>query len=751
MSWTFDKITGMLSWDPKSSGVFVPYTGASADVDLGVHVLTAGGGDFNASFGPEKITNGTFASDISSWAGTDWAWSSDYGGCAYSASNNAFSQYIAGIGLWDALLSFDANFSISGPYDYATVRVRITNGTYTTDLRFQVGDAVPGLQHFSYRCSTYLNTTLSFMVEDPIAGGTLFLDNISLKAYTASADIDVDGAIVATNSITAKKFYATEGGFLQVLTPSGLTEARTITMPDASGTLAVSATAPITLSALGDLGHSTSAGYIHLPTAGSANQILKNSGTAGTGAWGTVTENAGALAAITTLDMSGALTNTLATGNAPLVISSTTKCTNLNVDLLDDKHVGTSGNTIPLLDGTNTWSGTQKINVNSTTAFIVEQDGVKDNVFIVDTTNGRVGINGAPSAYELQLPTATQTGRIQCSNLGCGTAPTTNILLGIGNSADAVLTQGIACNPSFSITNSSIYAMHATPSIAGTPTAARTAYGIYFGSNAANGDGAYNQIFYGAQFCSYIVQAAPFTLWNAGKNHTICGGQFVAGAQKYFGSDIASNVNCYSGWFLPPINNCTGTARSFSIVCDGDMAIKSNAKVYLEGGGGSAGSSHVIGDSYFVFNSSTTDIDFYVDAVKVLNLDDDVAQSCVPFKIGAGAAGIDYTLTFDGESADGVISWMEDEDYFKFSDDILMNATEHIYFNDTSSHIYDDGTDLMLTSNGKVRTGGSFQANDYYSGDGTQGITGTFYALDDSANVATVVVKDGLITQWEVL
>ena len=38
---------------------------------------------------------------------------------------------------------------------------------------------------------------------------------------------------------------------------------------------------------------------------------------------------------------------------------------------------------------------------------------------------------------------------------------------------------------------------------------------------------------------------------------------------------------------------------------------------------------------------------------------------------GAGTSGTDITVTFDGESNDGVLKWMEDEDYFEFSDDIL--------------------------------------------------------------------------------
>jgi hypothetical protein len=34
--------------------------------------------------------------------------------------------------------------------------------------------------------------------------------------------------------------------------------------------------------------------------------------------------------------------------------------------------------------------------------------------------------------------------------------------------------------------------------------------------------------------------------------------------------------------------------------------------------------------------------------------------------VGAGAAGVDYQITFDGETHDGSLQWMEDEDQFKF-------------------------------------------------------------------------------------
>jgi len=65
-------------------------------------------------------------------------------------------------------------------------------------------------------------------------------------------------------------------------------------------------------------------------------------------------------------------------------------------------------------------------------------------------------------------------------------------------------------------------------------------------------------------------------------------------------------------------------------------------------------------------------------------------QIFIAFKLGFGKAGTDYTLTFDGETNDGILTWMEDEDYFKFCDDVLMESTENIYFRDTSIGIHSE-------------------------------------------------------------
>ena len=68
---------------------------------------------------------------------------------------------------------------------------------------------------------------------------------------------------------------------------------------------------------------------------------------------------------------------------------------------------------------------------------------------------------------------------------------------------------------------------------------------------------------------------------------------------------------------------------------------------------------------------------------------------------GAATAGTDITVTFDGESNDGVLKWMEDEDYFEFSDDILISSTEKLYFQDTGTYIHSNADgDLDLVSDG---------------------------------------------------
>ena len=65
---------------------------------------------------------------------------------------------------------------------------------------------------------------------------------------------------------------------------------------------------------------------------------------------------------------------------------------------------------------------------------------------------------------------------------------------------------------------------------------------------------------------------------------------------------------------------------------------------------------------------------------------------------GLGTAGTDVVLTFDGETSDGVLSWMEDEDHFKFDDDIKIIDDKKIILgtNDDITVKYDETTNNSL-------------------------------------------------------
>ena len=114
--------------------------------------------------------------------------------------------------------------------------------------------------------------------------------------------------------------------------------------------------------------------------------------------------------------------------------------------------------------------------------------------------------------------------------------------------------------------------------------------------------------------------------------------------------------------------------------------------------------------------------------------------------LGGGVDGIDYSVTFDGNAADGVITWMEDEDYFKFSDDVLMNSTERLNFGDTGTYIFQSADGVLdLVSDSEVEINGTtidINGATDVSGTltlGTVAAAGTdtdkFLVLDGSGNV----------------
>ena len=60
-------------------------------------------------------------------------------------------------------------------------------------------------------------------------------------------------------------------------------------------------------------------------------------------------------------------------------------------------------------------------------------------------------------------------------------------------------------------------------------------------------------------------------------------------------------------------------------------------------------------------------------------------SNAITFGTGADT---DIAVTFNANTSDGVLTWMEDEDYFQFSDDLLISTTEKIQFRDTAIYIH---------------------------------------------------------------
>lgn len=79
-------------------------------------------------------------------------------------------------------------------------------------------------------------------------------------------------------------------------------------------------------------------------------------------------------------------------------------------------------------------------------------------------------------------------------------------------------------------------------------------------------------------------------------------------------------------------------------------------------------------------------------AADVLGLKVDMPLTSGNLTIGSGVADTDYTLTFDGETNDGSITWMEDEDYFQLDKDLyITKARPHYALADTgTSYCYAD-------------------------------------------------------------
>ena len=101
----------------------------------------------------------------------------------------------------------------------------------------------------------------------------------------------------------------------------------------------------------------------------------------------------------------------------------------------------------------------------------------------------------------------------------------------------------------------------------------------------------------------------------------------------------------------------------------------------------------------------------------------------------------DIVVTFDATSNDGVLSWMEDEDYFKFSDDILIDTAEKILFRDAQIFLNSsvDGRLNIAADTDIVVATTTFDVN------ANTDISGTL-KIGSGATVSTILDEDNFAT-----
>jgi hypothetical protein len=352
--------------------------------------------------------------------------------------------------------------------------------------------------------------------------------------------------------------------------------------------------------------------------------------------------------------------------------------------------------------GSFVWSGAAVFNeIGGDNDFRVEASGVA-NAFFVQGSDGLIGINeSAPDAMleivsnnateeclhlkgavsqsgELLLATDSSDnmlarimsdGCLQTPCIGIGTTPTPNFV-------GLIMNQTFSADASHQNINTTLTQSAATTGLqAAAITIAKSTHtsgtmstllGYFGGANAAS-DSAVTSVI-GIDGTGEVTDT---------KTPNILILEGIRGETKARDSTTTIAISIHG--FEPTVE--TGSiAQSFAGLFEGDVQISSDKKLILEGSFGTKG------DSYLVFNSATTDIDLFVDNTKVQTWDNDESVIHKKLTIGSGEAGVDYTLTFDGETNDGVITWMEDEDYFEFKDDLYLSGGEYLIFDKASGN-----------------------------------------------------------------
>lgn len=282
--------------------------------------------------------------------------------------------------------------------------------------------------------------------------------------------------------------------------------------------------------------------------------------------------------------------------------------------------------------------------------------------------------------------TTPPTGKLRAYTIGLGDSAPANVRPLTLDSTGGTLSAGIAGTINYTGATITMRAMLFDAQHAGTSTTQ-------------------NKIAVGGNFTGSLAVDTTGTVQMFGVNSTArstvalantSGAGSYAFSNKFQVTSVGGNtatqpIYAYSVWALDP-NAFTGasTVNKWAGMFEGDTQILSDKKLLLEG------SSTVKGDSYFIFNSASTDIDNYVDAVKTQTWDNDwidlflpttvaanfgvASGSTVGFEDVSGTAG-DTNLKYTASVLRGTVDNVAVVDWDNALPETLTQAT-----NDTTVH-----------------------------------------------------------------
>ncbi len=135
--------------------------------------------------------------------------------------------------------------------------------------------------------------------------------------------------------------------------------------------------------------------------------------------------------------------------------------------------------------------------------------------------------------------------------------------------------------------------------------------------------------------------------------------------------------------------NLTFDATDLLVASTGKLGVRDSAIYFYSSADGQG---DLVADSVLQVTAPTVNIE----GATAITLESD--------SITFGEAGdTDIVLNFNANTSDGVLTWMEDEDHFTFSDDVLINSTEKLYFNDAGGeYISGDGSVLSIAGGNEI-------------------------------------------------